>query len=92
MYGYRNKEFIGTGYAFASGEYRFRLPNSEIAPFLQYDGGKITRGRITGEDTWYSAIGVGVDFSRSFRIFVSKRLDDSDANPIIYARFTAVVL
>jgi hypothetical protein len=92
IYGYRHKEFIGKGYALASGEYRFRLPNSDIAPFLQYDGGKITRDRITGEDTWYSAISVGIDISRSFRIFVSKRLDDADANPIIYARFSAVAL
>lgn len=92
IYGYRHKEFIGNGYALFSGEYRFRLPDYDFAPFLQYDGGKITRGRITGEDTWYSAISVGVDFSRSFRIFVSKRLDDSDADPIIYARFSAGTL
>ncbi len=92
IYGYRHKEFIGTGYALFSGEYRFRLPNYDFAPFLQYDGGKITRDRITGKDTWYSAISVGVDFSRSFRIFISKRLDDSNADPIIYARFSAVTL
>jgi len=92
VYGYRHKEFIGTGYAFLSGEYRFRMPNYDFAPFLQYDGGKITQGRISGNDTWYSAISVGVDFSRSFRIFISKRLDDSDADPIFYARFSAVTL
>ncbi len=92
IYGYRQKEFIGTGYAFFSGEYRFRLPNYDFAPFLQYDGGKITQGRIAGKDTWYSAISVGMDFSRSFRIFISKRLDDSDADPIFYARFSAVTL
>lgn len=92
IHGYRHKEFIGTGYALLSGEYRFRLPNSDIAPFLIYDGGKITRDRMTGDDTWYSALSIGVDFSRSFRIFVSKRLDNSDADPVIYARFSAVAL
>lgn len=92
IYGYRQKEFIGTGYALFSGEYRFRLPNYDFAPFIEYDGGKITQGRITGKDTWYSAISIGIDFSRSFRIFVSKRLDDSSADPKIYARFSAVTL
>ncbi len=92
IYGYRHKEFIGTGYSLLSAEYRFRMPNYDFAPFLEYDGGRITTGRITGKDTWYSALSVGLDFSRSFRVFISKRLDDSSADPIFYARFTAVTL
>jgi hypothetical protein len=92
IHGYRHKEFMGTGYVLLSGEYRFRLPNYDFAPFLKYDGGKITRGRVTGADTWYSALGVGIDFSRSFRIFISKRLDDSGADPVFYARFSAVTM
>ncbi len=91
IHGYDHKEFIGTGYVYTGLEYRFRVPNTDIAPFVLYDGGRITRGQIVGEDDWYSSISVGVDFSRSFRMFLSRRLDSGDHDPVIYARFSAAV-
>jgi len=92
IHGYDHKEFIGAGYACAGIEYRFRLPKTEIVPFVLYDGGRITRGQMAGDDDWYSSIGIGADISRSFRLFLSKRLDSGDHDPVIYARFSAVVL
>jgi len=91
LHGYRHKSLIGREYAFVSGEYRFRIPRSEVAPFVMYDVGKILSGRMTGEDSWYNSIGVGVDIDRSVRLFISRRLDRSEADPVIYARFAAIM-
>jgi len=87
VHGYRHKQFIGTGYTMVSGEYRFRIPHSDFIPFVQYDGGRITRDRLTGDDRWYSSIGVGVDVARGLSLFISKRLDEGGHDPVIYARF-----
>lgn len=89
IHGYRHKGYMGNEYFLVSAEYRFRIPHSDAAPFIQFDGGKIGADRISGNDPWYSAIGVGIAFDPSFRFFVSKRLDRSDETPIIYARLTA---
>lgn len=91
IHGYRHKEYMGDEYFLVSAEYRFRIPRSETTPFVQFDGGKIGADRLSGNDPWYSAIGVGVCFDPSFRVFVSKRLDRADEDPIIYARLTAQV-
>jgi hemolysin activation/secretion protein len=91
IHGYRHKEFIGTEYVQVSGEYSFRIPHSEIAPFLMYDGGKMMGDRLIGDDCWYSSIGVGVDIDRSFRLFMAKRLDIGEQDPVFYARFSAAV-
>ncbi len=90
IHGYRHKEFIGTEYMQVSGEYSFRIPHSGVLPFVQYDGGKIMDGWVAGDKAWYSSVGLGIAFEPSFRIFVAKRLDKADENPIIYARFSAV--
>jgi hypothetical protein len=92
IHGYRHKELIGTEYGMVSGEYRFRIPDSELAPFVHYDGGKIMGSRMSGEDDWNSSIGFGVDFDRSIRMFISKRLDRDESDPIFYARFSAAIL
>ena len=91
IHGYRHKEFIGTEYVLVSGEYSFKIPHSEIAPFVLYDGGRIIDGHITGDNQWSSSIGIGIDFNRSVRVFLSKRLDIGDNDPIFYARFSAVL-
>ncbi len=89
VHGYRHKEFIGTEYVLISGEYRFRIPHSEISPFVHYDGGRIIDGHLTGDNSWYSSIGIGVDFDRSIKLFLSKRLDLGSKDPIVYARFSS---
>lgn len=91
LHGYRHKEFIGTEYLMISGNYRFRIPGSDISPFIHYDGGRMIGDRLVGEDSWYNSIGFGIDFNRSFRMFISKRLDLADQNPVFYARFSAAV-
>lgn len=91
LHGFRHKQFIGTEYVMVSGEYRFRIPGEELTPFIQYDGGKILDGHLTGDDAWYGSIGIGIDLDRNMRLFLSKRLDDADADPIFYARFSAVM-
>ena len=88
VHGYRHKAYLGNEYFLLSGEYRFRIPHTETAPFIQFDGGKIGAERISGNDPWYSSIGIGIAFEPSFKIFVSKRLDRSNADPIIYARLS----
>jgi hypothetical protein len=92
VHGYGHKSMMGTEYVLTSAEYRFDIPHSNVSPFVQYDGGKILDGVVAGDDRWYSSISLGLDLDRSFRIFISKRLDRSDEDPIFYARFTAVVL
>jgi hypothetical protein len=89
VHGYRHKAYLGNEYFLFSGEYRFRIPHTETVPFIQFDGGKIGADRLSGDDPWYSSIGVGIAFEPSFKIFVSKRLDRADENPIIYARLSA---
>jgi hypothetical protein len=91
IHGYRHKEFIGTEYVNISGEYRFEIPHSDIAPFVLYDGGRIMGERITGENKWYSSIGLGVDLNRNVKIFMAQRLDVSDKDPVFYARFSAAI-
>jgi hypothetical protein len=46
---------------------------------------------MTGEDSWYNSIGVGVDIDRSVRLFISRRLDTGEADPVIYARVAAMM-
>ena len=89
IHGYRHKGFIGTEYMQVSGEYRFRIPHSDVLPFIQYDGGKIMDGWVAGDNAWYSSVGIGMAFEPNFKIFVAKRLDKADENPIIYTRFSA---
>lgn len=92
LHGYRHKEFIGTEYIMVSAEYRFHIPQSDLEPFVQYDGGRMMGDLWAGTDDWCSSLSVGIDIDRSFRLFISKRLDVSDEDPVIYARFSAVVL
>jgi outer membrane protein assembly factor BamA len=92
VHGYRHKAYLGNEYFLLSGEYRFRVPHTETVPFIQFDGGKIGADRLSGGDPWYSSIGIGIAFEPSFKIFVSKRLDRSDADPIIYARWSSQTL
>ncbi|NMC43063.1 MAG: BamA/TamA family outer membrane protein, partial [candidate division Zixibacteria bacterium] len=66
VHGYRHKAYLGNEYFLVSAEYRFRIPRSETVPFIQFDGGKIGADRISGNDPWYSAIGVGIAFGPSF--------------------------
>jgi len=91
IHGYRHKELIGTEYFMISGEYGFRIPHSDIAPFVQYDGGRMMGDLMAGNDNWNSSIGFGVDIDRGFRVFLSKRLDQKDKDPVFYARFSAAV-
>lgn len=91
LHGYRHKEFIGTGYFLVSGEYGFRIPLSEISPFVHYDGGRMMGEIMEGNDSWKSSVGVGIDIDRSFRVFLSKRLDQKDKDPVFYARFSAAL-
>jgi len=91
LHGYRHKEFIGTEYALFSGEYRFSIPRTEIAPFVHYDVGRVMGQLWTGDDSWKNSIGVGVDFDRSLKIFLSQRLDEKDQDPVFYARFSASI-
>lgn len=89
LHGYRHKEFMGREYLLAGAEYRFRIPRTGIAPFLHWDGGRISADRLGSEDGWLSSISLGVDVENYFRLFVSQRLDRDDEDPVIYARFTA---
>lgn len=91
LHGYRHKEFIGTEYFMVSSEYSFRIPHTDISPFVHYDGGRMMGDRMAGNDDWNGSIGVGVDIDRGFRIFLSKRLDEQDRDPVFYARFSAAV-
>ncbi|MDD4050588.1 MAG: BamA/TamA family outer membrane protein [candidate division Zixibacteria bacterium] len=88
VHGYRHKAYLGNEYFFLSGEYRFRIPHTKTVPFIQFDGGKIGADKLSGNDPWYSSIGVGIAFEPSFKIFLSKRLDRSNEDPIIYARLS----
>ncbi len=88
IHGYRHKEFMGREYLLASIEYQFRFPHTGAAPFIQYDGGKISSSRLGSGDTWLSSISVGIDIERNFRLFISQRLDRDGEDPVIYARFS----
>lgn len=91
IHGYRHKEFMGTEYLLLSGDYMIDIPHSDFSPFIQFDGGKIAPegSRLSSDGTWYSSIGIGVDFQKSVRLFIAKRLDRSGEDPVFYARFTA---
>jgi len=91
IHGYRHKEFMGTEYLLLSGDYMIDIPHSDFRPFIQFDGGKIAPegNRLSGGGSWYSSIGFGVDFQKSIRLFVAKRLDKSGKDPVFYARFMA---
>jgi len=88
VYGYKHKEYMGDEYMLLGGEYRFRIPRSRIIPFLRYDGGKIGTDRISGENSWLSSISVGMELNDNLRLFLSRGLDDSNRDPIFYARFS----
>jgi hypothetical protein len=92
IHGYRHKEYIGSEYVYLGGEYRFRIPHSQIAPFVLYDGGKVDGQVWVGGSSWYSSLGIGIDIDRSLRLFMSKRLDRSGDNPVFYARFSYAVM
>lgn len=89
LHGYRHKEFMGNEYIMISGEYRFRIPHSEISPLVQYDGGKIAPDRLASGQDWYGALSVGVDVGQNLKIMISKRLDQDDEDTRFYARFSA---
>lgn len=89
LHGMRHKEYRGTEYVLTSAEYHFGIPGSDISPFIQYDGGKIAAGGLGSGVGWKSSLGIGIDFDRSIRVFMSKRLDNDDDNPVFYARFCA---
>lgn len=91
LHGYRHKEFRGNEYMLVSGEYGFRIPRSDISPFLRYDGGKIAPNRLSGENSWCGAISIGICFEENLKLFISRRLDREDEDPIFYARFSAPI-
>ncbi len=90
LYGYRHKEYRGNEYIEVSLEYGFRIPRSDLRPFVQYDGGKIGVDELGGGESWKSAMSIGIYFEEDYRIMLSKRLDEGDQDPIFYARFSAL--
>lgn len=93
IHGFRHKEYMGREYLLLSGEYLLDIPRTDISPFFHVDGGKIAPGgeRLSNGQPWYSSIGIGLDFQKHVRLFVSKRLDRSGDDPVIYARFATGV-
>jgi hypothetical protein len=91
IHGYRHKEYRGNEYLLASIEYGFRIPRSDISPFIQYNGGKIGSDKLTGNDSWKSSVGIGVYLDENVKVFVARRLDKDDEDLIFYARFSTPI-
>jgi len=89
VHGCRHKETVGKEYVLFSGEYHFRIPRSSFSPFLQFDCGKISPERLSGNNPWLNSLSIGLAIEDNLKIFVSQRLDKGDHDPIIYARFMA---
>ena len=89
LHGYRHKEYMGHEYILFSGEYRFRVPHSDVVPFVQFDGGKIAPDRLHSGTEWLSSLSLGAAFAENIKLFVSKRLDRDDEDIRFYARFSA---
>ena len=91
LHGYRHKEYRGNEYLLASIEYGFRIPRSDMRPFIQYDGGKIAPDKFGSGDEWRSSIGLGAYLDDNLKLFLARRLDSDDGDLIFYARFSTPI-
>lgn len=87
LHGYKHKEFAGNEYFMLGAEYRYRIPRTDISPFLLYEVGKIGQEELNENDEWLHALGVGVAFNHNFKIFLAQRLDRDEKKPAVYIRF-----
>jgi hypothetical protein len=88
LYGYGQKEYMGTRYWMGNAEYRVNIPRSEIAFSVFYDIGQIANDtKLNGDVEVKNSLGASVYFGDSFRMSLAKRLDRSyDDNPRFYIR------
>ena len=87
LYGYKQKEYMGTEFWLGDIEYGIEFPNSGMIGWLFYNVGQIGDGpgRLAEAEVKH-ALGVGLSFEEDIRINVSKRMDRSEASPKFYVR------
>ena len=86
--GYKHKEYTGTRFWLANGEYRFRFPHSDVAVSLLYDIGQIANdARLSSDIEIKQSLGGALYIGDDFHVSLSKRLDGDDASAVqFYAR------
>lgn len=86
--GYKHKEYTGTRFWLANGEYRFRFPHSDVAVSLMYDVGQIANdAKLSNDIEIKQSLGGALYIGDDFHISLSKRLDGSDDPSVqFYAR------
>jgi hypothetical protein len=88
LYGYGQKEFMGTRYWMANAEYRVDIPRTEMAFSVFYDVGQIADDtKLNGNVEVRNSLGASVYLGDGFRMSLAKRLDRSYSdNPRFYVR------
>ncbi|HUV31514.1 MAG TPA: BamA/TamA family outer membrane protein [Acidobacteriota bacterium] len=89
--GYKHKELMGSRFWMANAEYRVDFPKTDLALSLLWDVAQIANDASIDRDIELKhSIGIAAYFGDDFRISLAKRLDRSDDNSQIYARFAHV--
>lgn len=88
LYGYKQKEYMGTRFWMANAEYRFAFPKSDLAFSLFWDIGQIAAGTSFDQSSQVrNSLGIAFYVGNTFRLSIARRLDRSfDNSPKIYAR------
>jgi hypothetical protein len=86
--GYKHKEYTGTRFWLANGEYRFRFPHSDLAVSLLYDIGQIANDtKLSSDIEIKQSLGGALYIGDDFHVSLSKRLDGGDDSAVqFYAR------
>ncbi len=91
LYGYEQKEYMGSQFWMSNIDYGISFPNSELVGWAMYGVGQIADGQGRLDDAEYKhTIGVGLSFNDDVRMIIAKRLDRSGASPLIYIRFQKI--
>ncbi|SYZ73873.1 exported hypothetical protein [Candidatus Zixiibacteriota bacterium] len=88
LYGYDQKEFMGTQFWMGGFDYGIRFPNSELVGWALYEVGQIAEapGKL-GDAEFKHSLGIGLSLNEDIKMTIAKRLDRSGASPLIYVRF-----
>jgi hypothetical protein len=87
LYGYKNKEFMGTTFWCANTEYRFAFPKSDIALSAIWDIGQIANGALNSSSPTNNSVGAALYIGNDFRISLARRFDSSKKDGFqFYAR------
>ncbi len=87
LHGYDHKEFAGVEYWLGSINYRIKFPAASWDTWLFYEVGQIANyfQKLSKEEV-KNSIGIGLSFTDSIRLNISKRLDRSKDTMKLYVR------